>query len=159
MANLGVRKATEKDANLILDFIKKLAKYENMEDQVVADEKLLKEWIFNKNKAEVLFATFDGLEVGFALYFHNFSTFLGRAGIYLEDLFVLEEYRGKGLGKLLLKTLAKITVERGCGRLEWSCLDWNKPSIDFYYCLGAKMLDEWKSFRITGDELEKLAGE
>ena len=159
MANLGVRKATEKDAKLILYFIKKLAKYEKMEDQVVADENLLKEWIFNKNKAEVLFATYGGLEVGFALYFHNFSTFLGRAGIYLEDLFVLEEYRGKGLGKLLLKTLAKITVERGCGRLEWSCLDWNKPSIDFYYGLGAKMLDEWKSFRLTGNELKELANE
>lgn len=159
MAKLGVRKATANDVALILKFIKKLAKYENMLDQVVADESLLKEWIFDKNKAEVLFATKDGVEVGFALYFHNFSTFLGRAGIYLEDLFVLEEYRGQGLGKLLLKTLANITVERGCGRLEWSCLDWNKPSIDFYHSLGAKKLDEWKAFRLTGKELERLAKE
>ena len=159
MAKLGVRKATANDVALILKFIKKLAEYENMLDQVVADESLLKEWIFDKNKAEVLFATKDGVEVGFALYFHNFSTFLGRAGIYLEDLFVLEEYRGQGLGKLLLKTLANITVERGCGRLEWSCLDWNKPSIDFYHSLGAKKLDEWKAFRLTGKELERLAKE
>ena len=108
-------------------------------------------------KAEVIFALEDEKEVGFALFFHNFSTFLGRAGIYLEDLFVLPEHRGKGYGKGLLKQLAKITVERGCGRLEWSCLDWNKPSIDFYLSLGATPMDEWTIYRLTGDTLTKMA--
>ena len=126
------RFATEKDCTLILAFIQELASYEKMTDQVVATEDLLHEWIFEKQKAEVLFVLEDGKEVGFALFFHNFSTFLGRAGIYLEDLLVLPAYRGKGYGKALLKKLAQITVERGCGRLEWACLDWNKPSIDFY---------------------------
>ena len=127
------RYATEDDCNLILNFIRGLAAYEKMSDQVVATEELLREWIFEKRKAEVLFVCEDNKEVGFALFFHNFSTFLGRAGIYLEDLFVLPEYRNKGYGKALLKKLAQITVERGCGRLEWACLDWNKPSIEFYH--------------------------
>ncbi|MBQ2755765.1 MAG: GNAT family N-acetyltransferase, partial [Oscillospiraceae bacterium] len=105
----------------------------------------------------VIFALEDGKEVGFAVFFHNFSTFLGRAGLYLEDLFVLPEYRGKGYGKALLKKLAQITVERGCGRLEWCCLDWNKPSIDFYLSLGAKPMDDWTIYRLTGDTLEKMA--
>jgi GNAT superfamily N-acetyltransferase len=126
------RFAEEVDCTLILRFIRGLADYEKMSDQVVATEELLREWIFVKKKAEVLFACEGDKEVGFALFFHNFSTFLGRAGIYLEDLFVLPEYRGKGYGKALLKKLAQITVERGCGRLEWACLDWNQPSIDFY---------------------------
>ena len=112
---------------LILNFIKALADYEKMSDAVVADEALLREWIFEKKKAEVIFALDNGVEVGFALFFHNFSTFLGRAGIYLEDLFVLPEYRGRGHGKALIMELARITKERGCGRLEWCCLDWNKP--------------------------------
>ena len=99
----------------------------------------------------------DGKEVGFALFFHNFSTFLGRAGIYLEDLFVLPEYRGKGYGKAILKELARITVERKCGRLEWSCLDWNKPSIDFYLSMGAVPMDEWTVYRVTGDTLKEMA--
>ena len=123
----------------------------------MATEELLVEWIFKKEKAEVIFALEDGKEVGFALFFHNFSTFLGRAGIYLEDLYVKPEYRGKGYGKGLLRELAKITVERGCGRLDWSCLDWNKPSIDFYLSLGAEPLDEWTVYRATGDTLKKLA--
>ena len=114
-----------------------------MSDEVVATEAILKEWIFEKQKAEVIFALENNEEVGFALFFHNFSTFLGRAGIYLEDLYVKPEYRGKGFGKGLLKKLAGIAVERGCGRLEWWCLDWNKPSIDFYLSLGAKPMDEW----------------
>ncbi len=152
-----IRFATEKDTDLILDFIKGLAKYEKMENEVVATSELLKEWIFEKKKAEVIFALDNGKEVGFALFFHNFSTFLGRSGIYLEDLFVLPEYRGKGHGKVLLKELAKITVERGCGRLEWCCLDWNKPSIDFYLSLGAKPLDEWTIYRMAGKELENFA--
>ena len=137
MNNLKFRFAEEKDAALILQFIIGLAEYENMLDDVVATEDLLKTWIFEKKKAEVIFALEDGVEVGFALFFHNFSTFLGRAGIHLEDLFVMPEYRGKGYGKGLLKKLAQIAIERDCGRLEWSCLDWNKPSIDFYLSMGA----------------------
>ena len=136
------RFANEKDCGLILWFIKQLAEYEKMPEQVVATEDLLKEWIFEKKKAEVLFVCESGREVGFALFFHNFSTFLGRVGIYLEDLFVLPEYRGKGYGKALLRKLAQITVERGCGRLEWWCLDWNQPSIDFYRSPGAEPMDE-----------------
>ena len=153
---LTFRFATEDDCNTILKFINGLADYEMMSDQVVATEALLKEWIFEKKKAEVLFACEDGKEVGFALFFHNFSTFLGRAGIYLEDLFVLPEYRGKGCGKGLLRKLAQITVERGCGRLEWACLDWNQPSIDFYTSLGAERMNEWSTYRLTGETLEKM---
>ena len=141
------RYAEEADAALILEFIKELAEYEKMSVDVVATEELLKEWIFDKKKAEVIFALEDGKEVGFAL---------GRAGIYLEDLFVKEEYRGKGYGKALLKKLAQITVERGCGRLDWSCLDWNRPSIDFYRSLGAEALDEWTVYRLTGETLNKM---
>lgn len=142
---------------MILAFIKALADYEKMSDQVVATEELLKEWIFEKEKAEVLFVCEGEKEVGFALFFHNFSTFLGRAGIYLEDLFVLPEYRGRGYGKALLKELAQITVERGCGGLEWACLDWNQPSIDFYRSLGAVPMDEWTTYRLTGDTLLEMA--
>ncbi len=138
-------------------FIKALADYEKMSDQVVATEELLKEWIFEKKKAEVIFACEGDKEVGFALFFHNFSTFLGRAGIYLEDLFVLPEYRGKGYGKGLLVKLAQITIERGCGRLEWACLDWNQPSIDFYRSLGAAQMDEWTTYRLTGKTLESVS--
>ena len=151
------RFATEEDAALILDFIRELAEYENMSDQVVADEALLREWIFDRKKAEVIFALEDGKEVGFALFFHNFSTFLGRAGIYLEDLFVRPAYRGRGHGKGLLKELARIAVERGCGRLEWCCLDWNRPSIDFYLYLGAEPLDEWTTYRFAGESLRRMA--
>ena len=151
------RFAEESDCGLVLSFIRGLADYEKMSDQVVATEELLREWIFEKRKAEVLFVCADGKEVGFALFFHNFSTFLGRAGIYLEDLFVLPEYRGKGYGKALLKRLAQITVERGCGRLEWACLDWNQLSIDFYRSLGALPMDEWTTYRLTGDSLQEMA--
>ena len=151
------RFATEKDTALILSFIKALAEYEKMSDQVVANEDLLREWIFEKKKAEVIFALENGKEVGFALFFHNFSTFLGRAGIYLEDLFVMPEYRGRGHGKGLIRELARITVERGCGRLEWCCLDWNKPSIDFYLSLGAVPMSEWTVYRVAGETLHKLA--
>jgi GNAT superfamily N-acetyltransferase len=142
---------------MILHFIRDLAEYEKMADQVVASEELLREWIFEKQKAEVLFVCEEGKELGFALFFHNFSTFLGRAGIYLEDLFVLQEYRGKGYGKALLKKLAQIAVERGCGRLEWSCLDWNSPSIDVYRSLGAIPMDDWTTYRLTGETLKKLS--
>lgn len=158
--NNTYRFAQRGDEGIILDFIRRLAEYEKMSDEVVATEELLTEWIFDKNKAEVIFALDEsGKEVGFALFFHNFSTFLGRAGIYLEDLFVLPEYRGKGYGKGLLRRLAKIAVERKCGRLDWWCLDWNQPSIDFYKSLGAVPMDEWTTFRITGDTLTKMAEE
>ena len=154
---MTIRFATENDCAMILHFIRDLAEYEKMADQVVASEELLREWIFEKQKAEVLFVCEEGKELGFALFFHNFSTFLGRAGIYLEDLFVLPEYRGKGYGKALLKKLAQIAVERGCGRLEWSCLDWNSPSIDFYRSLGAIPMDDWTTYRLTGETLKKLS--
>ena len=154
---LTFRNAERKDTGLILQFIKELADYEKMADEVVADEATLEMWIFDKQKAEVIFALEDGREIGFALFFHNFSTFLGRAGIYLEDLYVKPECRGMGYGKAILKKLAQIALERGCGRLEWWCLDWNKPSIDFYLSLGAEPMSDWTVYRITGDTLAKLA--
>ena len=155
--SLKFRNAERKDTALILQFIRELADYEKMLDEVVADEAMLEEWIFDKQNAEVIFALEDETEVGFALFFHNFSTFLGRAGIYLEDLYVKPEYRGKGYGKGLLRKLASIAVERGCGRFEWSCLDWNKPSIDFYLSLGAEPMDEWTVYRIAGETLTDMA--
>lgn len=155
--SLKFRYAERKDTALILRFIRELADYEKMLDEVVADEATLEEWIFDKQKAEVFFAMEGDKEIGFALYFHNFSTFLGRAGIYLEDLYVKPEYRGKGYGKAILKKLASIAVERGCGRLEWWCLDWNKPSIEFYLSLGAEPMSEWTVYRIAGETLKDLA--
>ena len=157
MSNTKFRFATRQDVALILNFIKNLAEYENMSSDVIADEKTLEEWIFDKQKAEVIFALEDGSEVGFALFFHNFSTFLGRAGIYLEDLFVLPNYRKRGHGKALIKEIARIAVERGCGRLELSCLDWNTPSIDFYLSLGATKMEDWTVYRFTGNSLKNLA--
>ncbi len=154
---VSFRFAVPDDAALILRFIRDLATYERMADQVVATEDLLREWIFEKKKAEVLFAVAEGREVGFALFFHNFSTFLGRAGLYLEDLFVLPEHRGKGYGTALLKKLAALAVERGCGRMEWWCLDWNKPSIALYRALGAQPMEEWTTYRLTGEALQRLA--
>ena len=151
------RFAEEDDVGKILFFIRELAAYEKLESEVVATEELLREWIFEKNKAEVLFVQCGGEDVGFALFFHNFSTFLGRAGIYLEDLYVMPEYRGKGLGKALLQRLAQIAVERGCGRLEWWCLEWNRPSIDFYLSLGAQPMDEWTVYRVADKALPSLA--
>ena len=158
MADYRFRFATEKDCRLILKFIRSLAKYEKMEDDVVATEALLREWLFEKKKAEVVFVMDGEKEVGFALFFHNFSTFLGRAGIYLEDLYVRPAYRGRGYGKALLRELAHIAVNRGCGRLEWACLDWNQPSIDFYKSLGAVPMEEWTVYRATGDTLLEMAG-
>ena len=154
---LTFRTAERKDTALILQLIKELADYEKMLDEIVADEATLETWIFDKQKAEVIFALEDGKEVGFALFFHNFSTFLGRAGIYLEDLYVRPEFRGKGYGKAILKKLASIAVERGYERLEWWCLEWNKPSIDFYLSLGAEPMSDWTVYRIAGDTLTKLA--
>ena len=155
--NLTFRNAQPEDTALVLQFIKELAKYEKMLDQVTATEDLLKEWLFDKKKAEVIFAVVDGIEVGFALFFYNFSTFLGKAGLYLEDLFVKPEYRGKGYGKAILNELARIAVAHGCGRLEWWCLDWNQPSIDFYLSLGAEPMDDWTVYRISGDTLKQMA--
>ncbi len=154
---VNFRFAKRQDVPLILKFIRELAEYEKMFDEVVADEAMLEEWLFDKEKAEVIFACLDDKEIGFALFFHNFSTFLGRAGLYLEDLYVLPEYRGNGYGKALLKKLAAIAVERQCGRLEWCCLDWNQPSIDFYLSLGAKPMSDWTTYRIAGKTLNDLA--
>ena len=159
MEHITFRNAEEKDVSLILYFIRELAEYEKMLDEVVATEELLHEWIFEKKKAEMIFAVLDGEEVGFALFFHNFSTFLGRAGVYLEDLYILPEHRGRGYGKALLSELARIALERGCGRLEWSCLDWNQPSIDFYTKrMHAVPMDKWTVYRLTGETLKKAAG-
>lgn len=157
MAACSIRFAERGDVPVILGFIRALAAYEKMEDQVIADETLLETWIFDKKKAEVLLIFEEETPVGFALFFHNFSTWLGRAGIYLEDLFVLPAYRGRGYGKLLLKKLARIAVQRGCGRLEWACLDWNEPSIVFYKSLGAVPMEDWTTYRVTGDKLLSLA--
>ena len=159
MSWAAFRGACPEDTALILRFIRELAAYEQLEDQVVADEETLRRWIFEKKGAEVLFVLEDGREVGFALYFHNFSTFLGRSGVYLEDLFVLPEHRGRGYGKALLCRLAAIAKEEGCGRLEWWCLDWNKPSIDFYKSMGAEPMEDWTVYRVTGETLDKLAEE
>ncbi len=154
---LTFRLATQNDVATILEFINLLAIYEDMADDVVATEELLTDWIFNKKKAEVIFAIVDETPVGFALFFDNFSTFLGKAGMHLEDLFVKEEYRGNGYGKALLNKLANVCVERDYGRLEWSCLDWNKPSIDFYLSVGAKPIDGWTTYRLVGDSLNQFA--
>ena len=148
--------AERKDTGEILQFIRDLAEYEHMSDEVVAEPETLEYWLFDAKKAEVIFAVEDGEKVGFALFFHNFSTFLGRAGVYLEDLFVKPAYRGRGYGKALLTELARIAKDRGCGRLEWWCLNWNKPSIDFYRSMGAVPMDEWTVFRISGKTLEDL---
>lgn len=155
---LHIRKAQVTDCNLILDFIKGLAEYEKLAHEVVATPELLRENLFGPQpKAEVLIAEWNNQPAGFALFFHNFSTFLGRPGIYLEDLFVLPELRAHGIGKGLLKRLAQLAVERGCGRLEWSVLDWNKPAVDFYLSLGAGPMDEWTVYRLTGDKLLNFA--
>ena len=151
------RAATREDVPLILRFIHELARYEQLEHEVVATPEVLEEWLFDKQKAEVIFAVSDGREVGFALYFHNFSTFLGRAGLYLEDLYVEPAYRGRGIGKALLRALVRIAVARGCGRLEWWCLDWNQASIDFYRSMGAEAMSDWTVYRITGETLAELA--
>ncbi len=151
--------AERKDTGTILQFIKELADYEHMLNEVVADIGTLEHWLFDEKKAEVIFAVENGEKVGFALFFHNFSTFLGRAGIYLEDLYVKPAYRGRGFGKALLTELARIAVSRGCGRLEWWCLDWNRPSIDFYRSMGAEPMDDWTVYRISGETLKKLGTE
>lgn len=153
---MEIRKALPEDVPQILDFIKGIARYEKMENEVVATEEKLHEWLFEKEVAEVVFAEQDGESVGFALYFHNFSTFVGKAGIYLEDLYVFPEHRKKGYGKALFLHLVKTAIERGCGRMEWVCLNWNQASIDFYRSMGAISLDEWKTYRLTEEALRAL---
>jgi GNAT superfamily N-acetyltransferase len=154
-----IREATESDVPLILQFIRDLAEYERLLDVVMATEDFLRATLFGEHRfAEVLIAEEDGTAAGFALFFHNYSTFLAQPGIYLEDLFVKPEYRGRGYGKALLARLAQLARERNCGRVEWAVLDWNEPSINFYKALGAKVMDEWHTFRLTGDALQKLAG-
>ena len=155
---ITIRPATVEDVALILNFIKGLAVYEKLLHEVVATEEKLRETLFGeKPYAEVQIGLFDGEPVGFALFFHNYSTFLGQPGLYLEDLFVLPEHRGKGVGKALLVHLAKIAVDRNCGRMEWSVLDWNTPAIDFYRSLGAVPMEGWTVNRLTGKSLELVA--
>lgn len=160
MSELEIHPATEEDVPLLLRFVKELAEYENLSHEVSATEEVLKESLFGgRRMAEALLAYLGDEPVGFALFFHNFSTFLGRPGIYLEDLYVRPEFRGSGIGRTLLAHLAKLAKERGCGRLEWWVLDWNEPSIGFYKSLGAVAMDDWTAYRVTGEALEKLSGE
>lgn len=156
MSSFTIRKAEENEAGLVLEFIRKLAVYEKMIDEVEADEATIHDSLFVKRDAEVVFGCEDGVPVGFALFFHNFSTFVGRKGLYLEDLFVIPEKRGLGYGKALLLHLARLAKERHCGRMEWVCLDWNTPSINFYKSLGAKPMDDWTIYRLDERSLEKL---
>lgn len=156
--NVKIVSATIDDTPVILEFIKALAEYEKLPNEVTATEELLKETLFgNRQVAEVIIAYHIDVAVGFALFFHNFSTFIGKPGIYLEDLFVKPEYRGRGFGKALLKHIAQLAEERNCGRFEWSVLDWNEPSIKFYKSLGAQPMDDWTMYRVTGDALTILA--
>ena len=155
---MTIRPATEADLGTIDELIRALADYERMADEVVMDRELLRKGLFgDRPYAEVLIAEVDGEAAGFALFFHNFSTFVGRPGIYLEDLFVKPEHRGSGFGKALLKRLAEIAVERGCGRMEWAVLDWNEPSIGFYKKLGARPNEEWTVYRLAGEALHNLS--
>lgn len=158
MTALQIDPATPADVPVILELIRELAAFERLLPEVVATEDLLREHLFGERRhAEVVIARLGNDVVGFALFFHNFSTFKGRPGIYLEDLYVRDHYRGRGYGKALLQHVARIAVDRGCARFEWSVLDWNQRAIDFYRGLGALPLDEWTMFRVTGDALAKLA--
>lgn len=163
-STLSLRFAAPSDCQTILSFIKALADYEKLSDAVVASEEMIRSSLFPREpgcqpQAEVVLASLDGKDIGFALFFHNYSTFLGRRGLYLEDLFVLPEARGTGAGKALLQFLAQVALKRGCGRMEWWVLNWNTPAIDFYKSLGAEPMDEWTPYRLTGAALEKLAGD
>ncbi|HZP48351.1 MAG TPA: GNAT family N-acetyltransferase [Vicinamibacterales bacterium] len=156
---IHIRPATERDAALVLDMIKALAEYEKLAHAVTATEATIRESLWGAHPAaEVIIALVDGRPAGFALFFHNYSTFLAQRGLYLEDLFVTPEHRGRGIGRALLERLARIAVERNCGRFEWSVLDWNEPAIGFYKKLGAVPLEDWTIFRVTGDALKRLAG-
>ncbi len=152
-----IRPANPKETGLVLDFIKKLAEYEKCADEVVADEATVYHSLFVEHSAEVVFAEEDGVVIGFTLFFHNFSTFMGRKGLYLEDLFIIPEKRGRGYGKALLKYLANLAVERSCGRMEWICLDWNKPALNVYRSIGAIPMDEWTVQRLTEPVLKQFA--
>jgi GNAT superfamily N-acetyltransferase len=156
--NITIRSAGPSDVPLILSFIRGLAEYERLVHEVTATEEGLRESLFGRTRgAEVLIAEADGEAAGFALFFHNFSTFIGRHGLYLEDLFVKPEWRGRGIGRKLLTHLARLAAERGCGRMEWAVLDWNEPAIGFYRSLGAKPMHDWTVFRLTDEDLEALA--
>jgi GNAT superfamily N-acetyltransferase len=155
--NFYLRFAEEKDVSIVLEFIKELADYEKLTAEVVATEEILKESLFERKMAEVIIGEFEGKPVGFALFFHNFSTFLGKPGIYLEDLYVKPQMRGKGLGRAMLSFLSELAIERDCGRLEWSCLDWNKSSIDFYKNLNAVPMEDWTVYRLSNKSLSDLA--
>jgi len=158
MKGLEIRVATEDDIPLILSLIKELAEYERLSHEVVATEELLRDSLFAQRRvAEVLIGDYGGDPVGFALFFHSFSTFLGQPGIYLEDLYVKPKYRGMGFGKTLLTRVAKLAKERGCGRLEWSVLDWNDPAIGFYKDMGASPVSGWTVYRVAGETLDRLA--
>ena len=157
MQTINIRPAKPDEAGLVLDFIKKLAVYEKCADDVVADEATLRHSLFVEHAAEVVFAEEDGTVVGFALFFHNFSTFVGRKGMYLEDLFVLPEKRGRGYGKALLKYVARLAVERNCGRMEWICLDWNESALSVYRSMGAEPLSEWTVQRLDEQALKRFA--
>lgn len=156
-SSITIRKATENDIKTIFNFICELAVYEKLRDDVTATPDILMESLFVKRQAEVIIAEEEGRALGFALYFHNFSTFKGKACLYLEDIFVKEEQRGRGIGKMLFIRLAQIAVERGCERFDWAVLDWNKPSIEFYKSLGAFPMDEWTVYRLTGEPLKRVA--
>lgn len=153
---LQIRNAQVNDIPTLIALIQELADYEKLSKEAVATEDLLKYWLFEKERAEALILEVDQFVIGFALYFHNFSTFLGKAGLYLEDLYIKPDYRHRGYGKQVFKYLAKLTLEKACGRMEWSVLDWNTPSIQFYQSLGAKPMDEWTSYRLTEKELKAL---
>jgi GNAT superfamily N-acetyltransferase len=160
ISGFEIRQARPEDVPLVLGFIRAIAEYEKLGHEVVATEENLHKYLFSEGKvAEVVIGYYQDKPVGFALFFHNFSTFLAKPGIYLEDLFVYEEYRGMGFGKKLLTYLAALAAERGCGRMEWAVLDWNEPSINFYKSLGARIMDEWLLNRLTGEALEKVAEE
>ncbi len=154
-----IRFAGEKDVPLILNFIRELAEYEKLLHEVVATEEILMESLFKRKVAEVIIGEYKGEPIGFALFFHNFSTFLGKPGIYLEDLYIKPEMRGKGYGKILLAFLAKLCKDRDCGRFEWWCIDWNEPSIEFYKSIGAIPMEEWTVYRVEGEKLNSLSKE
>jgi GNAT superfamily N-acetyltransferase len=158
VSDLRIEPATARDVPLILSLIKALAEYERLADEAVATEAGLRESLFGPQAAaEVAIAYAGGEAVGFAVWFHNYSTFLGRAGLYLEDLFVLPQWRGRGIGRQLLAYVARVAVDRGCGRMEWSVLNWNEPAIGFYRRMGARAMDEWTVYRVTGESLTQLA--
>lgn len=153
---MNIKQAQAEDISILLSLIQELADYEKLSNEVVANETLLQYWLFEQKRAEALLLEVDDKVIGFALYFHNFSTFLGKAGLYLEDLYIKPDYRHKGYGKQVFKHLAQLALDRGCGRMEWSVLDWNAPSIQFYQSLGAKAMNEWTTYRLTEAELKAL---